>query len=257
MILTAATAMLIPFLGTSLGALLVLVFRKQTHTCCFPVLNGFASGIMVAASIWSLILPALEQPSSHVFFPLLSAIAGLWFGFALLYFLDQLTARLHDSSRSTEQPLPGGILTSLAITLHNLPEGMSVGVVTAGWLSGINGIDHSALLALTLGIAIQNIPEGAIVSLQLWVGGMRKSRAAWYGILSGIVEPLGAISTVLFITFLAPALPFLLCFSAGAMLYVVVGELLPQNGAAAHSTKCTMCFCGGFTLMMALDVLLK
>jgi ZIP family zinc transporter len=223
------------------------------------LLTGFAAGVMVAASIWSLIIPAIDQ-SAHLgklaFGP---AFVGVWGGFPFLLLLDRLIPHLHMNSDCPEGApcnLGKSTMLVLAVALHNLPEGMAVGVVIAGWLAGNESISFAAALALSLGIALQNLPEGAIISMPLKSGGMKRGRAFGYGVLSGAVEPIGAVATLLLAELVVPALPYLLSFSAGAMLYVVVEELIPEMSEGEHSNIGTIFFAVGFTLMMMLDVAL-
>ena len=249
----------IPFLGTALGAASVFFMKRSL---CDPVqrsLNGFAAGVMVAASVWSLLIPAIEQ-SAHLgkwsFFP---AAAGFWVGILFLLLLDHIIPHLHNSGQQQEGPkshLRRTTMMVLAVTLHNIPEGMAVGVVYAGWLSGSESITAAGALALSLGIAIQNFPEGAIISLPLRAEGEKKSRAFLGGVLSGIVEPIGALLTILAAQFILPALPYLLSFAAGAMLYVVVEELIPEMSQGRHSNIGTVFFAVGFSVMMVLDIAL-
>lgn len=253
------SGILIPFLGTTLGAACVFFMKGELHRALQRALTGFAAGVMVAASIWSLIIPAMEQ-SGHLgslaFFP---ALAGVWAGILFLMVMDQVIPHLHMNSECPEG-VPCGLGRStmlvLAVALHNLPEGMAVGVVLAGWLSGDHGISWAAALALSLGIAIQNLPEGAIISMPLRSGGMKKGRAFGLGVLSGVVEPAGAVVTILLANRIMPLLPYLLSFAAGAMLYVVVEELIPEMSEGEHSHVGILAFTVGFTLMMVLDVAL-
>jgi len=253
------SAVLIPFLGTTLGAGFVFFLKGKMNRTLQRSLTGFASGVMVAASVWSLIIPAMEQ-SEHLgklsFFP---AFAGVWGGFLFLLLLDQLIPHLHIGSECPEGKSCGlgkSTMMVLAVALHNLPEGMAVGVVAAGWISGNESISYAAALALALGIALQNLPEGAIISMPLKSNGMRRSKAFGYGVLSGVIEPIGAVLTILLADLLVPVLPYLLSFSAGAMLYVVVEELIPEMSEGEHSNIGTVFFAVGFTLMMVLDVAL-
>ena len=238
---------LIPFLGTSLGAACVFFMKKSLSDAVQRSLTGFAAGVMVAASVWSLLIPAIEQSS---------AMGKLSF---LPAFLDHVVPHLHAKSGQVEGPksqLQRTTMMVLAVTLHNIPEGMAVGVVYAGYLSGSAQITAAGALTLSLGIAIQNFPEGAIISLPLRAEGMGKARAFWGGVLSGIVEPIGAVLTILAASLIVPALPYLLSFAAGAMLYVVVEELIPEMSQGAHSNIGTVFFAVGFSLMMVLDVAL-
>ena len=251
--------LLIPFLGTAAGAACVFFMKKTLGDLVQRSLAGFAAGVMVAASIWSLLIPAIEQ-SAHLgklsFFP---AFAGFWAGMLFLLALDHLIPHLHVGSEQTEGPksnLSRTAMMVLAVTLHNIPEGMAVGVMYAGFLSGRTEITAASALALSLGIAIQNFPEGAIISMPLRAEGESKSRAFLGGLLSGVVEPAGAVLTLLAAQFVIPALPYLLSFAAGAMLYVVVEELIPEMSQGKHSNIGTVFFAVGFSLMMVLDVAL-
>ena len=248
---------LIPFLGTSLGAGCVFFLKKSLSDGIQRALTGFAAGVMVAASVWSLLIPAMEQAADLgrlAFFP---AAVGFWLGILFLLLLDHLIPHLHQNSLQAEGPksqLQRTTMMVLAVTLHNIPEGMAVGVVYAGYLAGTAQITAAGALALSLGIAIQNFPEGAIISMPLRAEGMPKRRAFWDGVLSGIVEPIGAVLTILAAGIVVPALPYLLSFAAGAMLYVVVEELIPEMSQGQHSNVGTMFFAVGFSVMMVLDV---
>ena len=250
---------LIHFLGTSLGAGCVFFLKKSLSDGIQRALTGFAAGVMVAASVWSLLIPAMEQAADLgrlAFFP---AAVGFWLGILFLLLLDHLIPHLHQNSLQAEGPksqLQRTTMMVLAVTLHNIPEGMAVGVVYAGYLAGTAQITAAGALALSLGIAIQNFPEGAIISMSLRAEGMPKRRAFWDGVLSGIVEPIGAVLTILAAGIVVPALPYLLSFAAGAMLYVVVEELIPEMSQGEHSNVGTMFFAVGFSVMMVLDVAL-
>ena len=245
------STILLPFLGTVIGSGFVFFLKGQMNRGLQRSLTGFAAGVMVAASIWSLIIPAMEQSEHMGKLAFLPAFVGVWGGF--------LIPHLHLNSRCPEG-MPCGLGKStmmvLAVALHNLPEGMAVGVVAAGWLTGNESISFAGALALSLGIALQNLPEGAIISMPLKSNGMGRGRAFGYGALSGAVEPVGAILTILLAELLVPVLPYLLSFSAGAMLYVVVEELIPEMSEGEHSNIGTIFFAVGFTLMMVLDVAL-
>ena len=260
MIQDAFWGILIPFLGTSLGAGCVFFLKNALRDGIQRALTGFAAGVMVAASVWSLLIPAMEQAADLgrlAFFP---AAAGFWLGILFLLLLDHLIPHLHQNSLQAEGPksqLQRTTMMVLAVTLHNIPEGMAVGVVYAGYLAGTAQITAAGALALSLGIAIQNFPEGAIISMPLRAEGMKKGRAFWGGVLSGIVEPIGAVLTILAAGIVVPALPYLLSFAAGAMLYVVVEELIPEMSQGEHSNVGVLSFALGFTLMMALDVALS
>ena len=250
---------LIPFLGTSLGAACVFFMKKSLSDHVQRSLTGFAAGVMVAASVWSLLIPAIEQSAALGKLSFLPAAVGFWAGVLFLLLLDHTIPHLHRSSEQAEGPksrLHRNTMMMLAVTLHNIPEGMAVGVVYAGYLSGSAQITAAGALALSLGIAIQNFPEGAIISMPLHAEGMNKSRAFLDGVLSGAVEPIGAVLTVLAAQLIVPALPYLLSFAAGAMLYVVVEELIPEMSQGTHSNIGTVFFAVGFTAMMILDVAL-
>lgn len=250
---------LIPFFGTSLGAACVFFMKKSLSDRVQRSLTGFAAGVMVAASVWSLLIPAVEQSAALGKFSFLPAAVGFWAGILFLLLLDHIIPHLHRSSKQTEGPksrLHRTTMMVLAVTLHNIPEGMAVGVVYAGYLSGSAQITAAGALALSLGIAIQNFPEGAIISMPLHAEGMKKPRAFLDGVLSGAVEPIGAVLTVLAAQLIVPALPYLLSFAAGAMLYVVVEELIPEMSQGTHSNIGTVFFAVGFTVMMILDVAL-
>ena len=250
---------LIPFLGTTLGAACVFFMRRQLGDAIQRTLTGFAAGVMVAASVWSLLIPAMEQAAwmeKLAFFP---AFVGFWIGVLFLLGLDHLIPHLHAKSNQVEGPksqLQKTTMMVLAVTLHNIPEGMAVGVVYAGLLSGSTQITAAGALALSIGIAIQNFPEGAIISMPLRAEGESKGRAFHGGVLSGIVEPIGAVLTILGARLIVPALPYLLSFAAGAMLYVVVEELIPEMSQGKHSNLGTLAFAVGFSIMMTLDVAL-
>ena len=259
MIQGAFWGILIPFLGTSLGAGCVFFLKNSLRDGIQRALTGFAAGVMVAASVWSLLIPAMEQAADLgglAFFP---AVVGFWLGILFLLLLDHLIPHLHQNSLQAEGPksqLQRTTMMVLAVTLHNIPEGMAVGVVYAGYLAGTAQITAAGALALSLGIAIQNFPEGAIISMPLRAEGMKKGRAFWGGVLSGIVEPIGAVLTILAAGIVVPALPYLLSFAAGAMLYVVVEELIPEMSQGQHSNVGTVFFAVGFSVMMVLDVAL-
>ena len=257
--LAVAWGLLVPLLGTSLGAACVFFLKKGLGDRVQRGLTGFASGVMVAASIWSLLIPAMEQSAGAGVWVFLPAVIGFWAGILFLLGLDHLIPHLHQRSQQAEGPrtrLERSTMMVLAVTLHNIPEGMAVGVVYAGFLAGEGQITMTAALVLSLGIAIQNFPEGAIISMPLRAEGVGKVRAFAGGVLSGAVEPLGAGLTILAAGLVVPALPYLLSFAAGAMLYVVVEELIPEMSQWEHSNVGTLTFALGFTLMMALGVAL-
>ena len=250
---------LIPFLGTSLGAACVFFMKKTLSDMVQRALTGFAAGVMVAASVWSLLIPAMEQSAGMGRLSFVPAVAGFWIGILFLLGLDHIVPHLHVKSGQTEGPksqLRRTTMMVLAVTLHNIPEGMAVGVVYAGYLSGSAQITAAGALALSLGIAIQNFPEGAIISMPLRAEGMKKGKAFCGGVLSGVVEPIGAVLTILAAQLVVPALPYLLSFAAGAMLYVVVEELIPEMSQGSHSNIGTLFFAVGFSIMMMLDVAL-
>lgn len=250
---------LIPFLGTALGAACVLFMKNTLNSSIQRALTGFAAGVMVAASVWSLLIPAMEQTEYMGQWSFLPAVIGFWLGILFLLLLDRVIPHLHQGSDEPEGPrvtLKKTTMLVLAVTLHNIPEGMAVGVVFAGWMSGNEAITMTGALALSIGIAIQNFPEGAIISMPLRAEGVKKSKAFFYGILSGIVEPAAAVLTIFAAGILVPALPYLLSFAAGAMIYVVVEELIPEMSAGRHSNLGTVFFALGFTVMLALDVAL-
>lgn len=250
---------LVPFLGTSAGAACVFFMKKELSGTVQRALTGFASGVMVAASIWSLIIPAMEQSEPMGKMAFLPAVIGFWGGILFLLLLDHIIPHLHMNAEQAEGPkstLAKATMMVLAVTLHNIPEGMAVGVVYAGYLSGSAEITAGGALALSLGIAIQNFPEGAIISMPLHAQGRSRGRSFFDGVLSGAVEPVGAVLTILLARFLIPAMPYLLSFAAGAMTYVVVEELIPEMSEGEHSNIGVVMFAVGFTLMMALDVAL-
>jgi len=259
MMMKILSAVLLPFLGTTVGAGFVFFLKGKMNRTLQRSLTGFASGVMVAASVWSLIIPAMEQSEHMGKLSFLPAFVGVWGGFLFLLLLDHLIPHLHIGSECPEGKdcgLGKSAMMVMAVALHNLPEGMAVGVVAAGWLSGSESISFAAALALALGIALQNLPEGAIISMPLKSGGMKRGKAFGYGVLSGVIEPIGAVLTILLADLLVPVLPYLLSFSAGAMLYVVVEELIPEMSEGEHSNIGTVFFAVGFTLMMVLDVAL-
>ncbi len=250
---------LIPFLGTTLGASCVLFMKRALGDLVQRALTGFAAGVMTAASVWSLLIPAMEQSTSLGTLSFLPAFVGFWIGILFLLALDHLIPHLHAGSTQAEGPktsLRRTTMMVLAVTLHNIPEGMAVGVMYAGFLSESAEITAAGALALSLGIAIQNFPEGAIISMPLRAEGESKGRAFLGGVLSGVVEPIGAVLTVLAARCIVPLLPYLLSFAAGAMLYVVAEELIPEMSQGRHSNVGTLLFACGFSLMMVLDVAL-
>ena len=250
---------MIPFAGTALGSACVFFMKKKLGGKIQKALTGFASGVMVAASIWSLIIPAMEQAEGLGKLSFLPACAGFWMGILFLLFLDSVIPHLHMNAEKAEGPkakLKKTTMMVLAVTLHNIPEGMAVGVVYAGFISGNTFITAGGALALALGIAIQNFPEGAIISMPLCAEGKSKGKAFLDGVLSGAVEPIGAALTIIAAGLVIPAMPYLLSFAAGAMMYVVVEELIPEMSTGEHSNIGVVMFAFGFMLMMALDVAL-
>ncbi len=248
----------IPFAGTSLGAAMVFILKKNISENIQKILTGFAAGVMVAASFWSLLQPALESSEAMGAFSSVPAALGFLIGVGFLLLLDEVTPHMH-FDKQEEGPKSGLKRTTkliLAVTLHNIPEGMAVGVVYAGFLSGSAGISSAGALTLALGIAIQNFPEGAIVSMPLRAEGMDKGRTFLFGVLSGAVEPAAALITILAAGTVVPVMPYLLAFAAGAMMYVVVEELIPEMSEGTHSNLGTIAFSLGFVLMMVLDVTL-
>ena len=253
-----ALGVLIPFLGTTLGAALVFLLKKQLSVRVQKSLTGFAAGVMVAASFWSLLQPALESSAGMGALAFVPAAVGFLVGMGFLLLLDMVTPHMH-MDRQHEGPNSGFKRTTkliLAVTLHNIPEGMAVGVVHAGLLSGSAEITAGGAFAMALGIAIQNFPEGAIVSMPLLAEGMPRRKTFWMGVLSGAVEPVAAVVTLLAAGLVTPILPYFLAFAAGAMLYVVVEELVPEMSEGVHSNIGTVAFSLGFVLMMVLDTTL-
>ena len=254
-----AIGLLLPFLGTSLGAACVFFMKREMSLDVAKILSGFAAGVMVAASIWSLLIPAMDQSSQMGNLSFLPATVGFWLGIFFLLLLDHLIPHLHSFDDKPEGPsnhLKRTTMLLLAVTLHNIPEGMAVGVIYAGLLAHTPGITAAGAFALSLGIAIQNFPEGAIISMPLATHGWKRGKSFAYGVLSGVVEPIGALITVLAWRVVTPILPYLLGFAAGAMMYVVVEELIPEMSEGKHSHGGVLAFAAGFSLMMVLDVML-
>lgn len=250
---------LLPFVGTTLGSACVLFMNRNLSLSVQRALTGFAAGVMVAASIWSLLIPAIEQSQSMGEWSFIPAIIGFWSGILFLLVLDKTIPHLHlgsDEPEGVRTKLKKTTMLVLAVTLHNIPEGMAVGILFAGRLSGVSSITLASAFALSIGMAIQNFPEGAIISMPLHSEGMKKGKAFIFGTLSGIVEPIAAIITILAAQFFIPILPYLLSFAAGAMIYVVVEELIPEMSAGKHSNLGTIFFALGFTVMLILDVAL-
>ena len=255
----ALLGIMIPFLGTVLGSACVFFMKNTMSERLSRALSGFAAGVMVAASIWSLLIPALEQAQNMGKWSFVPAAVGFWLGIMFLLLLDHIIPHLHQNAQQAEGPkshLTKSTMLILSVTLHNIPEGMAVGVLYAGYIAGNSGISAMGALALSLGIAIQNFPEGAIISMPLKSEKMNKSKAFFSGAASGIVEPIGALITIAAASLVIPILPYLLSFAAGAMLYVVVEELIPEMSAGKHSNVGTVFFAVGFTVMMILDVAL-
>jgi len=255
----AAIGVAIPFFGTTLGSAMAFFLKSEMSPRLQKALLGFASGVMIAASVWSLLIPSIDMAAEQGTVAWIPAAGGFLFGIAFLLVLDELIPHLH---LNTEQPegascnMGKSIMLVLAVALHNIPEGMAVGVVLAGALSGDGLISAAGALALAIGIAIQNFPEGAIISMPLVSCGMKRSKAFSLGFMSGAVEPIGAIITILLTSLIRPALPYILAFAAGAMIYVVIEELIPESQAGAHSNIGTIGAAVGFALMMVLDVAL-
>lgn len=250
---------MIPLIGTVLGSACVFLLKDAMSNTLQRILSGFAAGVMVAASVWSLLIPALEQAEEMGALSFIPAAVGFWLGILFLLLLDHIVPHLHQNAERSEGPksrLQKTTMLVLAVTLHNIPEGMAVGVVYAGFLAGKSNITAMGALALSIGIAIQNFPEGAIISMPLKAEGMKRSKAFLNGAASGIVEPLGALITIAAANFVIPALPYLLSFAAGAMIYVVVEELIPEMSSGEHSNIGTVFFALGFSVMMILDVAL-
>lgn len=250
---------LIPFIGTTLGAGCVFFLKDKIKPLVQKGLLGFASGVMIAAGIWSLLIPAIEMSESMGKFSFVPAAVGFAFGIAFLLLMDKLVPHLHlgsDEPEGSKSSFKKNTMLVLAVTLHNIPEGMALGVVFAGMATGNSNITVAGAFALAIGIAIQNFPEGAIISLPLKSEGASRGRAFLYGVLSGIVEPIGAVITILLTGIILPFLPYLLSFAAGAMMYVVVEELIPEASEGNHSNIGTIGFAVGFLIMMILDVAL-
>ena len=254
-----AVGLLLPFIGTTLGSACVFFMKGQMKPLIQKILLGFASGVMVAASVWSLLIPSMEMSESMGKYAFIPAAAGFLLGILFLLVIDQVVPHLHMGAEKSEGPkcsLKKTTMLVLAVTLHNIPEGMAVGVVFAGMLSQNTEITLAGAFALAIGIAIQNFPEGAIISMPLKSEGTGKGKAFLYGMLSGAVEPVAAGITILLAGFITPVLPYLLSFAAGAMLYAVVEELIPEASEGEHSNIGTIGFAAGFVLMMVLDVAL-
>lgn len=251
--------MILPFIGTALGAACVFLMRRDMPPLLQKSLTGFAAGVMVAASVWSLLIPSIEMTGKEGFPGVIPALVGFALGILFLLLLDEIVPHQHIDSKYSEGPRSHLSRTGklvFAVTLHNIPEGMAVGVALAAALEHNAYMPMAGAVALAIGIAIQNFPEGAIVSMPLHSAGNSRRRAFWIGALSGIVEPVGAAVTILLASLILPVLPYLLAFAAGAMMYVVVEELIPETQKGRHSNFGTLGFAFGFMLMMALDVVL-
>ena len=251
--------LMIPFIGTTMGAACVLFMRNELKPLVQKSLLGFAAGVMIAASVWSLLIPAMDMSSHMGKFAFVPAAAGFLLGIAFLLVLDRTIPHMHIGSEETEGPgttLNKSTMLVLAVTIHNIPEGISGGAVFAGLLTGSGDVTMAGAFALAVGIAVQNLPEGFIVSLPVRSEGGGRGKAFLYGTLSGIVEPVAGGITVLLAAYITPVLPYLLAFAAGAMIYVVVEELVPESAEGEHSNIGTIGFAAGFVLMMMLDVAL-
>ena len=250
--------LLIPFLGTALGSALVFFMKKELNPRIQKMLSGFAAGVMIAASVWSLLIPSMEMASDMGRLAFVPAAAGFCLGMLFLLLLDKTVPHMHldESEEGIKSSLQKTTMMVLAVTLHNIPEGMAVGILYAGWASGSAQITEAGALSLAIGIAIQNFPEGAIISMPLHSRGLSKAKSCWYGVLSGIVEPVAGFLTILLASLVMPVLPYFLSFAAGAMIYVVIEELVPEMAEGEHSNWGTLTFMLGFALMMILDVAL-
>ena len=256
---TIVVGLIIPLLGTMLGSAFVFFMKDEMPDRVQKTLLGFASGVMVAASVWSLLIPAMEMEEAKGAWSVLPASVGFLLGIGFLLMIDELTPHLHLGNSQPEGPrsrLSRTAMLALAVTIHNLPEGMAVGVVFAGAESGVSNISLASAVAVSLGIAIQNVPEGAIISMPMRAEGNSRWRSFWIGSLSGAVEPVGGLAVVLLASLLTPVLPYMLAFAAGAMFYVVVEELIPEASSGRHTNLSTIGFAVGFVLMMVLDVVM-
>ena len=255
--------LLIPFLGTTLGSACVFFMKKEMNDNVQRALLGFAGGVMIAAGVWSLLIPSMEMSSQMGRFAFIPALTGFILGVAFLFLLDKITPHLHaraqnpeGGTETTREKISRTMMLFLAVTLHNIPEGMAVGIVFASFLSGSAQISGAGAAALSIGIAIQNFPEGAIISMPLRSEGNSKTKSFLYGTLSGAVEPLAALLTIALTSFILPFLPYLLAFASGAMFYVVIEELIPEATRDEKTDICTIGFALGFALMMVLDIAL-
>lgn len=250
--------LMIPFMGTSLGSACVYFMKGKLKENVQRSLQGFAAGVMTAASVWSLLIPAMEESGHLGRLAFLPSAVGFAIGIAFMLLLDELVPHMHldESEEGMKSALSKSVKMLLAVTIHNIPEGMAVGVLYAGVLTGNSGITVAGALALSIGIAIQNFPEGAIISMPLRAAGESKNKSFLFGVLSGAVEPAAGFLTILALNAVVPAMPYLLSFAAGAMIYVVVEELIPEMSEGTHSNIGTIFFAVGFVVMMALDVAL-
>ena len=256
---TIVIGLIIPLLGTMLGSAFVFLMKGEMSFRLQKTLLGFASGVMVAASVWSLLIPAMEMEANKGALSVLPAAVGFLLGIGFLFLIDELTPHLHigtDKPEGMTSRLSKTAMLALAVTIHNLPEGMAVGVVFAGAENGMANISVTSAVAVSLGIAIQNIPEGAIISMPMRAAGNSRWKSFLIGSLSGAVEPVGAVAVLLLASLLMPVLPYMLAFAAGAMFYVVVEELIPEASNGQHSNLSTIGFAVGFVLMMVLDVVM-
>ncbi|MCK9169857.1 MAG: ZIP family metal transporter [Treponema sp.] len=256
---TVFWGLFIPFLGTTLGASCVFFMRRELNETVQRVLMGFAAGVMTAASVWSLLIPSMDMSEKMQRFAFFPALTGFACGVFFLFILDKTIPHIHAAARNPEGPntkLSRTTMLIFAVTLHNIPEGMAVGVLFSGMVSGNAQISAAAAFALSIGIAVQNFPEGAIISMPLRTEGNGRLKSFWYGVLSGIVEPAAAVLTILLTTVIAGVLPYFLSFAAGAMIYVVVEELIPEAARDEKTDACTIGFAAGFALMMVLDTVL-
>ena len=259
MTITLIIGLLIPLLGTMLGSAFVFLMKDEMSVRLQKSLLGFASGVMVAASVWSLLIPSMEMEEGRGTWAVLPAAVGFLLGIVFLLLIDELTPHLHigtDKPEGVRSHLSKTAMLALAVTIHNLPEGMAVGVVFAGADNGVTNISLTSAIAVSVGIAIQNIPEGAIISMPMRAAGNSRWRSFLIGSLSGAVEPVGAIAILMLASLLVPVLPYMLAFAAGAMFYVVIEELIPEASSGQHSNLSTMGFAIGFVLMMVLDVVM-
>lgn len=257
--LNVIIGLIIPFIGTGLGAMMVLIMKDMINPKLQKALTGFAAGVMISASFWSLLIPAVEQANEKMGkMSVIPTSLGFCLGMAFLLLIDTLTPHMHldESVEGPKSKLKKNTMLVLAVVIHNIPEGMAVGVLFAGWMQGNSLVTFSAALSLAIGIAIQNFPEGAIISMPLYANGESKAKACLKGIMSGAVEPIAGFITIILASFIVPYMPVLLSFAAGAMIYVVVEELIPEMTEDSHSNLSTIAFVFGFTGMMILDIAL-